>query len=354
MNIIQKRLLMKTLVIGTITFFIIVSMIPNICGNSIIKINRDVLVFDDFNDNIKNTELWEEYNSQGQWYEQNQRTEILVNSAGGPQREAIETIFIPNVKITEDIPLTVSVDMISNVQSTTDLGQLRFHVTDGSNYIMASYTREDNRLRLIDYNDPGYTIIGSRDDGSWSNQIEIYSNRYQVHMDEFSSGWIYDNIFSTDSQIKIRIGIKLEESAGTYLKAGFDNALIEGTANQPPDIPDRPNGMENGKAGVEYTYKTKTNDPEDGEVYYKWDWGDGSFSDWIGPINSGVETSASHVWGKGNFIIKVKAKDEYELESDWSDPLVISMPRNKASYSSCWLRFIEIFPILQRMLALIY
>jgi hypothetical protein len=57
------------------------------------------------------------------------------------------------------------------------------------------------------------------------------------------------------------------------------------------------------------------------------DWGDGTSSDWSGPIESGEEFNASHTWSsKGNYEIKVKAKDIYGAESSWSDPLPITMP----------------------------
>ncbi|MCD6108537.1 MAG: hypothetical protein J7J89_03585, partial [Thermoplasmata archaeon] len=57
------------------------------------------------------------------------------------------------------------------------------------------------------------------------------------------------------------------------------------------------------------------------------DWGDGTNSGWLGPYNSGETVEASHSWSeKGEYSIKVKAKDINGLESEWSDPLVISMP----------------------------
>jgi len=52
---------------------------------------------------------------------------------------------------------------------------------------------------------------------------------------------------------------------------------------------------------------------------------------------------------------KVKAKDGYGAESEWSDPLPISMPKNKlSSIDSLFLRllerFLEHFPLLGRLL----
>jgi len=54
-----------------------------------------------------------------------------------------------------------------------------------------------------------------------------------------------------------------------------------------------------------------------------WDWGDGSYSAWLGPFDSGEVISASHAWSKGSYNIKVKAKDVLGAESNWSDPLIL-------------------------------
>jgi PKD repeat protein len=54
-------------------------------------------------------------------------------------------------------------------------------------------------------------------------------------------------------------------------------------------------------------------------LYYKWDWGDGTYSDWIGPANSGQTHVWYHDWSQwGLYKVKVKAKDVYGGESSWS------------------------------------
>ena len=72
--------------------------------------------------------------------------------------------------------------------------------------------------------------------------------------------------------------------------------------------------------------------PED-PLYYKFDWGDDTDSGWLGPYNSGDIVEASHSWDeKGNYNIRVIAKDENNKYSQWSEPLPISMPKNKITY----------------------
>lgn len=108
--------------------------------------------------------------------------------------------------------------------------------------------------------------------------------------------------------------------------------------NQKPQKPSRPTGSMEGKPNVEYIYKTVTIDADGDTLSYNFSWGDGTYSGWIGPFNSGVEAFARHAWsGKGTYNITVKAKDVKGDESDWSDPLTVAMP----------LEYFPSHPILQ-------
>jgi len=129
--------------------------------------------------------------------------------------------------------------------------------------------------------------------------------------------------------------------------------LYNNPGNQPPNKPDTPSGPSSGNPGVDLTYFTNTTDPEGLYVYYMWDWGDGTFSPWFGPYSSGVVASASYNWSsKDTYEIRVKAKDDYIFaeETDWSDPLTVTIPRTKTTTYSLLLRFLERFPVLQRLL----
>jgi len=156
------------------------------------------------------------------------------------------------------------------------------------------------------------------------------------------------------------ISLKVTDS---MQESDTDDATVTVFSN-PPEKPDTPDGPTSGKAGVEYTYTSSTSDPNGDHVYYKWDWGDSTDSGWLGPYNSGQTVNASHKWiGQDSYQIKVKAKDDPNgdgdlsdgSESDWSDPLSISMPKNKA-INPLFLQFLERlmerFPRLARLLNL--
>ena len=108
-----------------------------------------------------------------------------------------------------------------------------------------------------------------------------------------------------------------------------DSANISSIPSPIPFKPETPYGPESGEPNIMYNYTTKTFDPDGDQIYYMWDWGDHSTSDWEGPYESGENITSSHIWDStGNYYIRVKAKDESGYESDWSDYLVVSMPRN--------------------------
>ena len=126
--------------------------------------------------------------------------------------------------------------------------------------------------------------------------------------------------------------------------------------NQRPDTPLRPSGSSSGKIHEDHIYTTQTNDPDSDELYYFWDWGDGTDSGWLGPYDSGEQCNATHAWSKkNNYEIKVKAKDIHGSESDWSNPLPITMPY---SYNRPLLQLLELlfqrfpnaFPLLRQLL----
>ncbi len=100
--------------------------------------------------------------------------------------------------------------------------------------------------------------------------------------------------------------------------------------NSPPNKPAKPCGPTCGRVNIEYTYIVVTTDPDGDMVYYFVDWGDGTNSGWIGPYESGKMVKVKHRWTQqGYYQIKVKAKDIYGEESEWSDPLPITMPKSK-------------------------
>ena len=109
----------------------------------------------------------------------------------------------------------------------------------------------------------------------------------------------------------------------------FDLIAVTGEST-PPETPEKPEGPKQGAPEETYSYSSTTEDPDEDQIYYMWDWGDGNYSSWLGPYDSGETCTESYSWNeKGTYSVRVKAKDIYGKESDWSDPLEVIMPRGK-------------------------
>jgi len=84
------------------------------------------------------------------------------------------------------------------------------------------------------------------------------------------------------------------------------------------------------------------------------DWGDGTYSEWQGPYESGDNISSENSWNsQGNYDIRIKAIDDPNddgdisdgIESEWSDSLQVSMPKTKYIDNSIFLNILERFSL---------
>jgi hypothetical protein len=88
--------------------------------------------------------------------------------------------------------------------------------------------------------------------------------------------------------------------------------------NYPPGPPDV-DGDTYGQPGQELSFYATANDPNDDDIYYIFDWDDGTQSEWFGPYNSGQQVEKTHIWDTpGIYEVIAKAKDEHDAEGDWS------------------------------------
>jgi parallel beta-helix repeat protein len=103
--------------------------------------------------------------------------------------------------------------------------------------------------------------------------------------------------------------------------------IVIGTAPEKPQI----NGPSSGGKETPIEFQFKSIDGDGHNVYYYVDWGDGTTEDWFGPFPSGIWQTKSHTWTeKGDYTIRVKAKDITGLESGWSEQ-TINIPRFRDS-----------------------
>ena len=196
------------------------------------------------------------------------------------------------------------------------------------------------------------------DDGGESCQVRF---RYRSVNSE---NWVYPSEWHDSHET----GDVFSESVsslplGTYVvfQAGAKNSAgdIWGDTVQiyrKPSKPMTPCGPSKGKAGEEYGFYSVLYDPDSDLMCYKWDWGNGEITEWKGLVSSNETIFKKYVFeDKGEYQIRIKAKDSTGLESDWSDPLPITVPRTKILQLPI-LQFLQkalfIFPMLQKIIDL--
>ncbi|MCJ7570588.1 MAG: hypothetical protein MUO82_01750, partial [Candidatus Thermoplasmatota archaeon] len=153
---------------------------------------------------------------------------------------------------------------------------------------------------------------------------------------------------------------KIVKTINSVTPGDYDLFYNDVLFNSRPVKPSTPSGTDSGKPKIEYTYSTTTTDPNGDVIYYFFNWSDGTNSGWVGPYNSSDTASAKHTWSsKGNYNITVKAKDDPNGdgdlsdgdESSWSEPLAISLPKNKQTTDLLLIPFfqklISRFPFLK-------
>jgi hypothetical protein len=192
-----------------------------------------------------------------------------------------------------------------------------------------------------------YFVAKSQVDQIYANVLrpDIYGhNSYLRLLKERTNDSYYEELNGSDGTEKI--------FGHTWWYSSIIRVTVA-SENGAPDKPGKPSGQASGKVNVGYTYTTTTTDPDGNQVYYLWDWGDGTQSEWLGPFASGAQTNAQKSWSmKGDYNIKVKAKDIFGTESAWSDPLPITMPTSKNTQMTSLLAqyFHNLLQLLQNQL----
>ena len=95
--------------------------------------------------------------------------------------------------------------------------------------------------------------------------------------------------------------------------------------NNPPETPVKPSGPTFIEIDVEYTYSSSTYDVDGDQIRYRFDWGDGNYSNWSDFMFSNTSVSMSHLWSViSNYNVRVMAQDENGMNSSWSPVLNVT------------------------------
>ena len=146
--------------------------------------------------------------------------------------------------------------------------------------------------------------------------------------------------------------IIVKDEHGASTASPVWNFKTKPETNDPPTAPII-NGPSIGNAGKFNTYTIVSEDPDDDDVFYEIDWGDGISDPWIGPFPSNTFQTSMHRWGYwGVYTIRARAKDIYGEISDWG-VLQVTMPREKSLLNNQLYEFYAKLNMLIPLLKLI-
>jgi len=227
-------------------------------------------------------------------------------------------------------PILTRVELLFNIWNNIDY-ELKVSISQGLNFnnddlinitIIPDIIEDTIEWVEIDFPDinvtPGerYFIVCRCDEGRLEPPF-FYGWMYNDEYDSYLNGDLWHSLLD-NGYIWYRDKRDVDTCFRTY-----------GIPNEPPLQPTI-KGITNGNAGENYSYTIEVSDPEGNDVFYLIDWGDNSMEEWIGPYISGEEVIVQHIWDRqGSYEVRVKAKDIYDDESEWSESIFVNMPKHK-------------------------
>ena len=99
------------------------------------------------------------------------------------------------------------------------------------------------------------------------------------------------------------------------------------------------------KPRVAQTYTINSVDEFDHDVTFDIDWGDGNGLSGLGPYESGEDVEMTHTWArKGTYMIKVKATDQFGMESNWTYLQIVCPTEYRFTFNTFLAHLFETFP----------
>jgi len=244
----------------------------------------------------------------------------------------------------DNIKAVINLDMIgySDPEIEEDEYKVRCYETC-SNVITNKVIDVCNNIEYSPYFN--FEVISSSDDaGHVSDQRSFCNYGYDAaFLHEFTWNENKDRGTDTIENMDYEYATRVARLAAAVIA---DYGLEEITENRPPNPPAYVDGEKTIQIGEEQIFTTEGSDPDGDEIYFMFDWGDGTHSEWLGPYDAEDICQASHIWNEpGEYKIKAKAKDSIGFQSAWS-----SKDKTKNLINNIFRNIIQKFPILKLLL----
>lgn len=173
----------------------------------------------------------------------------------------------------------------------------------------------------IDYE---YTIVTMNPDSFWMFDWGDGTNTSWLQLEKNTNTIVQSHQWSNPGAYQLHVKFKSDAVPyGIWSEA----MTIEIGVYDMDDYPQKPiiqTAKILGIVGQIYTYSAVTIDPSDYLVSYRFDYNNGTLSAWTPFVPSGSSSYLSFAWQEpGVYFLQAQAKNQFGLESEWSDPLQI-------------------------------
>jgi hypothetical protein len=125
-----------------------------------------------------------------------------------------------------------------------------------------------------------------------------------------------------------QLHVKFQSETAPY-GVWSDAKIVEITPYTSADFPNKPilrTGKIQGYAGYEYSYSAVAIDPHGAQICYRFDYNNEILSEWTSFVPSGSVSYLPFIWERpGVYSIRVQARNQYGLESLWSDSVQVTI-----------------------------
>ena len=161
-----------------------------------------------------------------------------------------------------------------------------------------------------------FSGVNSYNDGAWHKAEIIFNGgsahcRADIYVDDVFDSYFekYVCSFYADNFRYAQIGRHSHEKIYHFDGKIDDFKIVKFAGGNQQDLPSI-SGPSLGQPDVGYTFCFESDDPEEDDLSYYVDWGDGTNSGWTSFYPSGQEVCLDHTWTEeGRYIIKAMCKD---------------------------------------------
>jgi len=220
-------------------------------------------------------------------------------------------------------------------------------VAKGINYIPASPDGPTQGFVNINYE---YAIVTLNHNASWMFDWGDGTMSSWLQLDEGHTSLTQTHQWDSNGSYHVKVKFKNEKVPNGIWSVPLAVSIYAASSGNFPNVPMILCGTIQGLIDCSYTYSVSSADASTDQLSYSIDWGNGIASEWTSSAPTGGVCVLTHTWDKpGDYRVKVKARNQYYLESPWSIPVDVTI-KNTTNTETGFIDFITLNQVQHHIL----